>query len=139
LSKAQGADVSVSVDHVNALTPEFPDKRIVLIPAQIEVQEQVNGAYQTRKISATTAFTLVNGKLLFLYVYGTADDLAWTKDVARAWATNVVAQNPGEVASTLPTRSAMDFDWGKILSAAIIGGLIAGLGALFGRRKKAEA
>lgn len=131
--------VEVSIDNVTALKSEFASDRIMIIPARMGVEESINGGVVNRQVTMSTAFTLVKGKLLFLYVYGGADDLEWTKSVARTWAAELIRRNPGDMGSTVPASNKFGFDWRRILAAALVGGLLALIGGLFQRRKNAQS
>jgi hypothetical protein len=137
VSKAEGADVGLSIGEVKALEAEFPGDRITIIPARMDVIESVNGQTHKRIVSMATALTLVKGKLLFLYVYGGPEDLDWSKRVARSWAADLIAKNPGDVSSTLPRSGALALDWGRILVMGALGGLIALVTSLVTRKRRA--
>jgi ribosomal protein S17E len=79
----------------------------------------------------TATFLHARGKLFFLYVNGAENDLEWSRDISRNWATAILAANPSD-AATAKKESARSggFDWSRVLRSALIGGLIGGAYAL---------
>ena len=78
-------------------------------------------------ISATSLVLHVQDKVLFLYVYAAKDDLEWTRATAAAMSDSIIAANP----LTDDARRAIErpggFDWGAVLTKALVAALFAGL------------
>ena len=94
------------------------------------------------RIAGTTTILYVKAKLLFLYAYAPEKELAWTREISRQWAADILSKNPSS-----PELAKMEehgpSGWrgpqSTILRNALIGAIIGGLiGALrgFSRKKK---
>lgn len=86
-------------------------------------------------VTVTATFVHVNGRVLFLYAYGAEDDLAWTRNAAKAWAADIIAANPHAArAGASPTGRGGGFNWGKVIAAGMMGGIVVLIGGLLKRR-----
>ena len=87
---------------------------------------------------ATVTIMNANGRVIFLYAYGTQADLAWTRDASASWQAAISSLNPPP-----PERKASGWsmDWAQVgwtaLVGAVIGGLTVLLAEFFARKKKA--
>lgn len=52
------------------------------------------GTKHNAVIPATNTIALINGRLLFFYAYGDADDLDWTREVSDEWIHEILDANP---------------------------------------------
>lgn len=86
-------------------------------------------------VTVTATFVHVGGRVLFLYAYGAEDDLAWTRDAAKAWAAEIIAANPqaGRAGSS-PDRRSRGLNWGKVIAAGMVAGIVVLIGGLLKRR-----
>ena len=76
-------------------------------------------------VAATSTFLNASGVVLFLYAYGSKEDLEWTRTASRSWAERVMEEN-----SPPPEESPRSggIDWDKVMEKGLIGAI---LGALF--------
>lgn len=100
-----------------------------------------SGVAHSEVISATSTYVFVKDKLLFLYVYGSKDDLEWTREKSKEWAAAVVKANAPTVESPNDYRSSAggSIDWGRVMEKSVSGafvGLIIALIAWFVGRYK---
>lgn len=85
-------------------------------------------------VTVTATFVHVNGRVLFLYAYGAEDDLAWTREAAKAWAADIIAANPQAArAGVSSARTGGGFNWAKIIAAGVLGGIVVLIGGLLRR------
>jgi hypothetical protein len=84
--------------------------------------------------TVTTTFLFTKAKIFFTYVYGTKDELDWTRQVAKQWASAILAANPSDASEVTQESARQGFDGNQVLVSSLIGGVIGGLSVLF--RKK---
>ena len=81
----------------------------------------------------TTTFIHVNGKVLFLYSFADENDLEWSRETSRQWASAIISANPSnqQVSRKEPLPPAISgIDRSKFGEKAMVGvfvGLIVGL------------
>ena len=85
-------------------------------------------------VTVTATFVHVNGRLLFLYAYGGEDDLAWTREAAKAWTADIIAANPQSARAGVSSAGRSGgFNWAKIIAAGVLGGIVVLIGGLLKR------
>lgn len=86
-------------------------------------------------VTVTATFVHVNGRVLFLYAYGSEDDLDWTREAAKAWTADIIAANPQAArAGMSATRRGAGFDWTRIIAVGVLGGIVMLVAGLLKRR-----
>lgn len=86
--------------------PELSVSKMVIVPGSQETENSYDysmysrasstgedGKVTSRLVSATAAFILVKGQILFLYAYGGEKDLEWTRTMSRQWAKSILSLN----------------------------------------------
>jgi hypothetical protein len=94
-------------------------------------------SYEEDVVSITTTILNIQGKALYMYCYGTKDDLEWTREASKNWTKEVLTLN--DTIDTAPTVSANEKASRQKRKGTlwIIGGLIIAAGFfIYGRRKK---
>jgi hypothetical protein len=83
-----------------------------------------DGKPSVSDVSMTTTFVHVRGKLLFLYAYALPDDLIWTRDASKQWASAIIEANPSDEKSLAAENSTSPrggVDWGQAITAGLFG------------------
>lgn len=145
LSESYGAEVEVDVGKTVPLSIHTNTEDKLAFTSRTVVAGSFDGVSSEPDTVITTSLILhVQDKVLFLYVYGGADDIEWTRQQAAAWGDAILAANPmsSEVQTARDEANAFGFDWNSVLRSAAIGavvaGLIAFLSSLFRRRRKTD-
>lgn len=134
LSDTFDVEMALSVSEIVPLDPHHATKHALAYSMYVNYGATVEGEEEEAIASVVTS-TLVNvsGRVLYLYAYGTRDELEWTQNASRAWADAVLAANPPPPEG----GSSGGIDWGRVLRKAAIFGAIGAVGALvFGKKKK---
>lgn len=104
-----------------------------------------NGETIVDVVAATSTIALVNGHLIFIYVYGKQDDLEWTRKAGKEWTQAIIEANAkspssSSIGSLGGSRGSIWEGAGRKAAAGMIMGLffgaIAALFALIRHRKK---
>lgn len=143
ISKQLDVNVVISVGGIVPLPYHFESDRIfstsMLMKSDIKSE---SGHIISEVIAATTTLVHVKGRLLFLYAYGSKDDLEWTRARSKEWAEAVIASNrdaPLASSSSLGVQYS-GINWDRVISKGIGGAFLALIAALVmsvvGRRKK---
>lgn len=141
LSEQWAADVAIQVGGFVPLPVHLDTERAIASSMYATVRTTV-GAEDAGPVvvSATSLFLHARDKVLFLYVYGSKDDVEWTRETAGRLASDIIDSNgptPGEQRS-VSSSDARGIDWGQVLEkglfGALAGGLIGLLAFLFRRR-----
>jgi hypothetical protein len=138
LKKEYGSDFSLGVFQMLPLDPHHKSENAFSYSMFMNVGSGTGPKQSMSVIPATATFLNTSGRILFLYSYGTKDDLAWTRDASQAWHTAILSRNlpPPKKASKA------GFDWGQVaekaISGAIIGGVVALIGVIISKKKKKE-
>lgn len=138
-----------------ALDADVKFQNLTLVPLPSHQQEERALAYsmfmsmQTAggpmRIAGTTTILYVKAKLLFLYAYAPENALAWTREVSKQWAADILARNPSsaELAKMEEHgpggwRGPQNTILRNALIGAIIGGLIGGLRGFARKKRKSQ-
>ena len=137
LSESLDLDVNLSVGELVPLPEMINSDSVTGYSMYMSVAANVGGeANDAQVVSATMLAVHVKERVLFLYVYGDEADVAWTRSTASQWADAIRAANPaaGDAGAASAVDAPGGFDWGRVVSMAIIGAVIGGLIVLIGSR-----
>lgn len=95
-------------------------------------------------IAATMTLIHVKDRVLFIYAYGSKDDLDWTREASKEWIKTIVSANASNTSANPSSQrsrnSSGGINWDRVVSKAIggafIGLIIAFISWLVGRRKQ---
>ena len=81
-----------------------------------------DGQQTKHPATVTATYLFARGKLFFTYVYGGGNDLDWTRQAAKEWASAILAANPSD-AATLAKEAGRSggFDWDQVFRSGVIG------------------
>jgi hypothetical protein len=145
LSESYGAEVKADVGETVPLSVHTNTENKLAFTSKTTVGGTFDGAASEPDTIITTSLILhVQDKVLFLYVYGTGDDIEWTRRQAAAWGDAILAANPlsSEAQAAREEADAFGIDWNSVLRnaaiGAVAGGLIAFIASIFRRRRKTD-
>lgn len=94
LSKEYDTEIALKISPMIPLAPHHNSANAFAYSMFIgyELEEGQENASTTTP--ATVTSLNASGKLLFLYTYGNAQDLEWTRTAADSWHTAILAENP---------------------------------------------
>ena len=89
-----GGKLDVAIPKVVPLDVHYEtDEQIASsVVSRVDVSDDT-GYADSRVATMTTTLLHVNEQVLYLYVYGGAEDLQWTRDTARLWAQQLLSAN----------------------------------------------
>ena len=120
-----GVDVDLEIGETVGLAPHYEDEDEIAYSMFANHGVAVGRDKKESWILAATTTNLnVSGRLLFLYSYGSEEDLEWTRAVSKDWASRIAGRNgPPRLR---PRRGGM-IDWSKVFAKGIGGALAGGL------------
>jgi hypothetical protein len=124
INKEFDVEVALKLSQVVPLDPHYEAENAFAYSMYFTIEE----SNQSYILAATITFVNVAGKVLFLYTYGSQDDLEWTRMASKAWAEEVMESNT-QPPSHSPVRK--NIDWSSVLEKGILGAVVGGLVALF--------
>ncbi|HCE45932.1 MAG TPA: hypothetical protein DET40_20495 [Lentisphaeria bacterium] len=124
ISKEFDVDLALQVSQAIPLDPHYETDNIFSYSIYANCGASVKGSKEKKVLSATATFINVSGKILFLYCYGSQNDLEWTRDASKAWTDMIIDSNPGAQLFSLGGRG---MDWGKIFAKATVSAVSMGL------------
>ena len=96
ISEEFDADLELSVGDLVPLPVHQDSANAIAYTMFMTVASSADGVAEELEVSSATMLTLlVNERVLFLYVYGTEDDVEWTRSTAASWADAILAANSG--------------------------------------------
>ena len=104
----------------------------------VPMEMNIGGEVQNLTFAAAGSFVVVRNKLIFVYAFSTstsAEAIAKLRARLDATVDQTIALNPSDAT----TQSSSGFDWSRVGRNALIGGVLGGIGGLFGwfiRRRK---
>ena len=88
-------NLNLSVSQVRAFPPHYEtDLALAYSVSSIATGNDKNGAQSVDNGVFTTTFVLLNGKLLYLFVYAEETGLDWTRAESKKWVDMIIAANP---------------------------------------------
>lgn len=94
IEKIDGFNPALTLKQMIPLATHYQDATSISYSAFLEYGAQDSSGHPfTYVTSMTCTFLLLKGKLLFLYSYGSKDDLDWTQTESRAWVAAVRTAN----------------------------------------------
>jgi hypothetical protein len=129
-------DLALSVGGVVPLPPHDESERTFAFSLITKYEmTDLEGNPVRWEASATSTVVHLRAKVVFLYAVGQKEDLEWTREVSRKWASAVIAANPstGVFAEQEQRRG---FDWLRVVKYGVIGAVVAGLVSAFAARRK---
>jgi hypothetical protein len=103
LSNRYNADISFEINGTVPLGVSNETANSIAISTLMKYDESIDNNKSESILASTTVFLLVNGKLLYLYVYATYEtvsDLEWTRDIAKTWSSQIVSSNGTSITYT---------------------------------------
>jgi hypothetical protein len=89
--------------------------------------------------ATTIAFLHVRGKLLFICVNGSREDLKWTRQTSKDWSSAIRAANPSDAATAAKEAKPSRPSWEKNVSRyGLIGGVVGALIVLLFFRRRSS-
>ena len=140
ISKELDVDLALKLSQMVPLDPHDETDNTFAYSMYINFGITAQSAKKDLIVAATATFVNVAGKVLFLYCYGSQEDLEWTRSASKAWAARIIESN-----ALPPSRSSgsVGFNWSRILEegivGAIVGVLLAMLFSVYSRFKKKGA
>ena len=93
-SEEFNAEVDISVGDLVPLPVHYDSANAIAYTMYMRVAGEVDGAGEAPEVvNVTILALLVRERVLFLYVYGTEDDVEWTRSTAASWADAILAAN----------------------------------------------
>ena len=94
VSETLGIDMMMEIGGIVPLPVHHEDERSVAMSTLVRYDVEAEGGVRIQEVVAgTTTIIHVKDSLLFLFVYGTKDDLAWTREQSKAWTRAIMAAN----------------------------------------------
>lgn len=95
LQETAGLDVALKVADVIPLPPHEESADSLSYSMYMKYSVKLgDGQPKTSVRVGTTVLLFVQDKVLFFYIYGTKDDLEWTRATAKDWSSQVLGANP---------------------------------------------
>lgn len=140
ISNEFDVDFALKLSQMVPLDPHYEADNALAYSMYCNLGVAVEGSKRDVIVSVTATFVNVAGKVLFLYCYGSQEDLEWTRSASKAWAEIVMASNSQPPSHSSDNRG---FDWNRVLERGLIGAIVGGLmglfAALFSRSKKKKS
>jgi len=139
-----GVETSFVVKDMTAYPPHLSTDQAVALSV-LQTNLITSGGVAEEYVNTTTAAVVhVNGKLLFVYVYGGKKDLDWTRittrEIVDSMLSNATKAPVVSPASARDSGYAAGVEWGRIAAKAvaygILGLIVAGIAALWRRLTK---
>ena len=124
VSREFGVDIDFDIGETVGLEPHYEDEDEIAFSSFVNHGMTSGGKKESWIVAGTTTNLTVSGRLLFLYSYGSENDLEWTRATSKDWAARIAARNGPP--RQRPRQGRM-IDWGKVLDEGITGGLAGGL------------
>jgi len=93
LSQEFGIDFSTRVSQDTPLAPHYETENIIASSSYTSYRDSIDGKIEERITSGTDAVINLEGKVLFLYCFGAAADLDWTRSASKVWTEMITAAN----------------------------------------------
>ena len=126
-------DTEVEIGDMVPFEPHYQTERAfafsMLISAKVTVE---GGEGRQNRSSATLTFAHVKNRVVFLYSFGSANDLEWTREAGKAWVESFLLANgvAGDKVAEAPRTKASSGGasmWQRVLIFAVVGGLVGGV------------
>lgn len=128
--------IETELDGTRSYRAHFNSKDAVANSMSMTTNTTMDGETYTTETVMTTTLARVNGRLLFLYVYGEATDLEWSRQVSKGWTESIIAANNMDTSGKDQlSEESRGINWLLVLISGVIGGAI-GLVFQSIRRKK---
>lgn len=128
--------IETELDGTRSYRAHFNSKDAVANSMSMTTNTTMDRETYTTETVMTTTLARVNGRLLFLYVYGEATDLEWSRQVSRGWTESIIAANNMDTSGKDQlSEESRGINWILVLISGVIGGAI-GLVFQSIRRKK---
>ncbi|MCJ8268539.1 MAG: hypothetical protein MJK04_03965, partial [Psychrosphaera sp.] len=127
ISKEFNIDFAMKIAKMVPLEAHYEGENGFSYSMYINLDTSTANGDEQKAIAATATFVNVSGKLIFLYCYGTRDDLEWTRRASTSWMQTILANN-----APPPERTAsFSMNWDSVIQGGVIGGILGGLFTLF--------
>lgn len=124
VSKEFDVNIALKLNKVVPLDFHYETENAFSYSMYINYGVEAQGSKNVNIVSLTTTFANISGKIIYLYCYGSKNDLEWTRSASKAWVESIISNN-----STPPSQTSGTINFNKVfekgLSGAIAGGLIA--------------
>ncbi|WP_133501775.1 hypothetical protein [Cognatilysobacter terrigena] len=137
LTEANGASTAISVESMEPMPVHEQSDHSLQVSMRTAYLRRISGQVDRFTVVASMGIVNVKGKVLFLYAYGGADDLQWTRDHLRTWVASTLAANDSASSGSTLTSSPVanratasgesDANPGRLLGKVIAGVLLLGL------------
>jgi len=140
VSKQLDTELSLKVSSIAPFPAHIDNDRMLAF--SILAKNEIKTAEGTHIDISTNTTTLlyVNHRILFLYSYGGKDDLEWTREQSKEWASSILGANHDSAQTTPISAHRNGINWARVVDKAIVGGLLGLILALIGwatnRRKE---
>lgn len=133
---AEEFDVDIHTSNISVipLTPHDESSSSFSFSVLARGETTVDGSsLGTDFVAGTTTLLHTKDRVLFLYVWGPRDDLEWTRQVSRDWASSIRRANAKSFEEVFgPGRSDRSrFKWKKVVGNAIAAGVLGLVAAVF--------
>ncbi len=123
IKKNFDVDLALSLSQIIPLDLHYEAANAFAYSMYFKLGSVKDGSKEESICSATATYVNVAGKFLFLYCYGSQDDLEWTRSASKAW-TEMVMESNGQPPSHSSEGSG--YYWSKVITIGMIGVIAAG-------------
>jgi len=126
ISKEFDLDIALQISQMIPLDPHYEVDDALAYSMYANYGISAEGSEEELILAATSAFVNVSGKILFLYCYGSQDELEWTRSASKSWIEGIIESNTAPPANS-PSNG---INWSRALEKGIVGAVTGGLIAL---------
>lgn len=140
ISENYDVDIGLALNGITPLEPHLNTDNSFGYSSYVSYKLPGEDGTPETHVSVTTNIILyLKERLVFLYVFGSEEDLNFTREEGNKWVTAIIEANPYSAADT--TAEAMPevlrrINWGSVLTSALVGGASAFLVFLWSQRRR---
>lgn len=123
-SKELDLDYALQISKIIPFTPHYETENVISYSMYLKLGIQGDEPPEEATLAATLNIVNLSGKVLFLYCYGTQENLEWTRYTSLEWVDHALARNV-QPSSKLPAMVDC-IDWHKVLEKGLFGAILGG-------------
>lgn len=93
ISKEFDIDLAIKVSQAVPYDSHYETENALAYSLLINYGSSIEGEKEDIIVSATATFVNLDGRVLFLYCYGSQEDIEWTRKASKAWVKTILAEN----------------------------------------------